>query len=148
MKRPGKLIKVTRWGICHPIVSPSVCLSAGLTHQIPQGKPITSPSNNFGPTKISCSCLNHCSIPSFLPFCSRSQASPVPAGTLEIASVSSARVFWRSSHWASMSAHCFFTSSTNLGGQVPSAPRVMWDDGKNGLKLMAKGWQRTQLRIS
>mmetsp|Transcript_16070 Transcript_16070/g.27318 ORF Transcript_16070/g.27318 Transcript_16070/m.27318 type:complete len:269 (+) Transcript_16070:833-1639(+) len=42
---------------------------------------------------------------------------------LEIASVSSARVFWRSSHWASMSAHCFFTSSTN-DRSVPSAPWV------------------------
>mmetsp|Transcript_7231 Transcript_7231/g.8987 ORF Transcript_7231/g.8987 Transcript_7231/m.8987 type:complete len:295 (+) Transcript_7231:657-1541(+) len=42
---------------------------------------------------------------------------------LEMASVSSARVFWRSSHCWSISAHCFFTSSTN-DKSVPSAPSV------------------------
>ena len=40
-----------------------------------------------------------------------------------MASVSSARVFCRSSHWASMSAQRFFTSPTNLRGTLVGASK-------------------------
>mmetsp|Transcript_43387 Transcript_43387/g.101280 ORF Transcript_43387/g.101280 Transcript_43387/m.101280 type:complete len:212 (+) Transcript_43387:900-1535(+) len=50
---------------------------------------------------------------------------------LEIPSASSARIFWRSSHSASISAHCFFTSSTKdksapISASVSLIARFFW----------------------